>query len=532
METKAIDGMCRCCASSGIFKDLYTTFNWMGEDEIYANMLQYCFDITLSTADDQNNGGICEVCITQLRNAANFKKQVQNTEIQFKRLLEEKDFNTKAVKIEISEMTDLIDDVINTDNEMSDSDGEFTLNIKQESPEPKAKKRTKATSSRATDDDIGETSTKRRLRTLRKIKSESTEKNIDKSKGRELMKHRNNIREILKCSNATPIRCHVGIGYACVFCEKQYPNPKDLKKHTIEEHASKTKRFMEGKQMFSYIVKLDITSLQCNLCATNINTLEVLIDHLINVHKRKFYTDIKNHILPFKFDDDAILKCVYCVSLFNKFKALLEHMNIHYRNYICDVCDVGFVNRSMLLNHSEAHKKGTFKCDYCDKVYDTQRKKKSHEKSVHIHLNMLNRCGYCKEKFNTYGRKLDHLVKVHGVQSPVLKCKACDKQFETQKSLTIHVKRDHLLERKHECKICDMKFFVTHQLQQHMIKHTGLASFVCEFCHKAYKRRKTLKEHLRIHADDRRFKCEHCGQAFVQKCSWRGHMRAKHGEAV
>lgn len=55
----------------------------------------WLFFLQLSTADDQNNGGICEVCITQLRNAANFKKQVQNTEIQFKRLLEEKDFNSE-----------------------------------------------------------------------------------------------------------------------------------------------------------------------------------------------------------------------------------------------------------------------------------------------------------------------------------------------------------------------------------------------------------------------------------------------------
>ncbi|XP_013163746.1 PREDICTED: zinc finger protein 62-like isoform X7 [Papilio xuthus] len=531
METKGIDGMCRCCASSGIFKDMYATYNWMGEDEIYANMLQYCFDITLSTAEDQNNGGICEVCITQLRNAANFKKQVQQTEVQFKKLLERKEFSPKPVKIEITDMTELMDDAIHSDNEMSDSDAEFSVNIKRESPEPKAKKRAKATSSRA-DDDTGEPSTKRKHRKIRKIGTESSELN-DKSRGHELMKHRNNIREILKCSNATPIRCHVGIGYACAFCDKQYPDPKDLKKHTLEEHDSKTKRkFMEGKQMFSYIVKLDITSLICNLCGTNIPTLEQLIDHLINVHNRKFYIDINNHILPFKFDNDLLLKCVYCVSFFNKFKALLEHMNIHYRNYVCDVCDSGFVNKNILLNHSEAHKKGVFKCDYCDKVYDTYRKKKSHEKAVHIHLNMLNRCGYCNERFNTYSRKLEHLVKVHGVQSPALKCQACDKQFETQKSLTVHVKRDHLLERRHECKICDMKFFVTHQLQQHMIKHTGLPSFVCEVCHKAYKRRKTLKEHLRIHADDRRFKCEHCGQAFVQKCSWRGHMRAKHGEAV
>lgn len=363
--------------------------------------------------------------------------------------------------------------------------------------------------------------------------ADGDEGKIDRYKGRELEKHRINIREILLCSNATPIRCHGGIGYACCFCAQQHPDPKDLKRHTLEAHDAKEKRaFMDGKMMFSYLVKLDITALRCELCDADIETLESLTDHLRTVHDRKFYTDINSHIVPFKFDGDELLKCVYCTSYFNKFKALQEHMNTHYRNYVCAVCDAGFVNRNILLNHAEGHKKGTFKCDYCVKVFDTYRKKKSHEKSVHIHLNMLNRCGYCSEKFKDYRRKLEHLAKVHGVRTVRLKCNACDKAFETQTALTNYIKRDHLLERRHECKHCDMKFFVTHELKEHMIKHTGLRNFECAVCHKAYARRKTLREHMRIHADDRRFKCEHCGQAFVQKCSWRGHMRAKHGEHV
>lgn len=41
-------GMCRCCASEGTFKDIKTKYHWMGEEEVYADMLSDCFDIKVS----------------------------------------------------------------------------------------------------------------------------------------------------------------------------------------------------------------------------------------------------------------------------------------------------------------------------------------------------------------------------------------------------------------------------------------------------------------------------------------------------
>lgn len=369
----------------------------------------------------------------------------------------------------------------------------------------------------------------------KKVSRKCARRNLEQAeelKINELIKQRSNIRLILECSNATPIRCRGGIGYACCFCAQEFPDPTDLKKHTLEGHDDKTKfKFMMGKMMFSFLVKLDITGLTCKICANKIESLEQLIEHLIKIHDRKIYTDIKSHIMPFKFDDDA-LRCMFCQNVFNKFKNLQQHMNIHCRNYICEFCDAGFINKHILACHQEGHKTGTFKCDLCTKVFDTHRKKKSHEKSVHIHANLLNKCGYCNEKFTNYKRRDDHLVQAHGVQLKAVKCNACDKTFDHKGALTIHTKRDHLMERRYKCGQCDMKFFGSNELKLHMVKHTGVREFKCTVCFKTYGRKKTLKEHMRIHNDDRRFKCEHCGQAFVQKCSWKGHMRNRHGELV
>lgn len=352
----------------------------------------------------------------------------------------------------------------------------------------------------------------------------------EKAKGpTDVEMHRNNIRVILECTNATPIRCHGGIGYQCCFCPEQHPNPADLKTHTIEKHDSKTKQaFMKGKTMSEFFVKLDITALCCRLCGAQIDALEPLMDHLSDIHGKKLYTDIRSHILPFKFNDET-LRCIYCPNDFNTFKVLQGHMNVHFRNFICETCDSGFVTRNMRRNHMKTHDTGSFICSFCPKVYDTLLKQRAHEKQVHRHPKM-NLCPYCNERFRDFTQKVRHLKEAHGVQKESPKCKACDRSFETMAALSVHIKRDHLIQRPHKCSECDMSFYVKAQLRNHFVIHSGTREFACSVCLKTFGRKKTLSDHMRIHTDDRRHKCKHCGMAFVQKSSLRSHVRTNHSE--
>ncbi|XP_060809089.1 zinc finger protein 273 isoform X5 [Amyelois transitella] len=544
MDSRINNGICRCCASEGTFKDLATTYHWMGEEEIYAEMLKECFDIQLSAAEDSEQGGICEVCITQLRNASNFKKQVLHTEKQFKKRLQDKLFKSSIVKVEVPGPDD---DALESDNDNNDdfSGTEYDVPIKEEEPadEPKPRKRAaRATTSRAkkSKTERGETSTKRGLRSgmqqekvrkkpLLRLKIEEDKAKLILIKNDLMSKHRRNITEILLHSNATPIYNNTGLGYSCCYCRKNYLNPADLKKHTLDTHDDneKSKLIPEKEQLNRFYVKMDITNLKCTLCESELDTIELLLDHFQIIHKMKIHTDINNHCVPIKFDGD-VLKCYICSNVFNKFKILLEHMNAHCRNYICEDCDSGFINKRKLLSHRSCHKLGEFKCDFCPKSFNTYRKKKLHEKAVHIYLNLLHKCAFCNEKFTGTKSKADHMTAVHGVKKVTVKCRACDKVFNSMNELRIHTKRDHLMERHHKCPDCDMRFFSKHELTEHKVKHSGERNFQCNVCLKSYGRRKTLTEHMRIHANDRRFKCEYCGQAFVQKCSWAGHMRSKH----
>ncbi|CAH4034472.1 unnamed protein product [Pieris brassicae] len=345
----------------------------------------------------------------------------------------------------------------------------------------------------------------------------------------ETTKDKQNLKYILLYSNANPIRNKDSLGYGCGFCPEQYQEPLDLKKHFFKEHNDERLIKFMSDRLFEHVVKLDITTLNCAICNVHVSDLDELITHLKIQHRKKVFTDIKTPILPFKFDTPE-LRCAVCSTEYTTFKLLQEHMSSHFGNYICNICGHSYMSEKLLAGHLKRHKVADVKCDQCDKVFANIFRMRDHQKRTHLGQTKRNKCLICLERFTDYWKKVEHMVKEHGAPPVVLNCQACDKVFHNQRALSMHTKKDHLMERPHKCEECEMKFFNKSGLQRHMAKHTGLRLFQCDVCFKSYGRKNTLREHMRIHADDRRFVCGHCGQAFVQKCSWRSHMRSKHGE--
>lgn len=298
-------------------------------------------------------------------------------------------------------------------------------------------------------------------------------KKQSREKETEQEKHQNNIKEILLNTNATPIRCYRGIGYTCCFCDEQFPIPAHLKTHTIIEHTDEQKtNFMKNIKLHAYLVKLDITDLKCNICYQPIDDLEALINHLKITHNKNMFTEIDNYILPFKFGEDSH-RCCICSDMFNTFKALQAHMNVHYRNSVCEVCDAGFVNRKIFLRHLLGHKTGEFKCEECAITFETARKKKAHEIAKHTSI-LPHKCGYCPQRFKEYLYKHEHQSKVHGIEKAMIICQVCDKRFKTTHELKVHTERIHLLQKNHKCSMCDKEFYALHELEGHMAKHIAV----------------------------------------------------------
>ncbi|XP_063544125.1 zinc finger and SCAN domain-containing protein 12-like isoform X6 [Cydia strobilella] len=552
-------GMCRCCSSEGTFKDIKTQYHWMGEEEVYAEMLTDCFDIKIQTPEDMDNG-ICEVCITQLRNAVNFKKQVLHTEEQFKRRLQGRDVKN-PIKIESAE------DPIDSDH-LSDPDftEEYEVPIKQELEEkPKAKKRqAKSATPRAKKAKTDAESSQHvphptSILEVELLAPSSDEKPFDISTsllnqpmlpvtaepqitkrslkvdskltrsilGAEMAKHEHNLEIVLRHSNATPIRGHSDVGYMCFFCRMEFPNPDDLKAHTLDSHRDLMYDDQRPPKYDHYSVKLDVTNLACQ-CFTRFDQLTDLIHHLQVDHDQPIHAEVKNYFLPFRFDSGK-LKCASCETEFEAFRNAVEHMNIHYRNHICDVCDAGFVTRASLQAHKRIHVNGEYQCTTCHQVYNTKVKLHNHVRYTHQGQDKRNKCSYCGEKFSCITAKNSHLVKEHGVAPKVAKCSECDKTFGNDKILRMHYKSYHLKIKNFKCSDCTMEFSNSGGLKRHMVKHTGARDYKCEVCQKAFGRESTMRQHMRIHINDRRHKCEHCAMAFIQKCSLKSHLYSKHG---
>ncbi|XP_068625832.1 zinc finger imprinted 3-like [Battus philenor] len=537
--------LCRCCLARPPDKDLKTVYTRLGKTEIYGDMLKECFEIHL-TLGAEGQGGVCDTCVTRLRDAADFKEQVVRCQKEFQlQLLSgfsvkgKSELSTK-VKLEVSEG--------------EDESGVYFIELKEElsDEELKVKEDADLAAMLGLDDvSIQKKMEKRNGKKMLIEDRKSSQKNlplklsfrtlsqIDKLKSVKTSrvrfvsdnnKHKINLENILKYSNCTPFSNKTIAGIACAYCKEVYQDPQDLRIHNQEVHRDGDLNDNKRMDKNNLSIKLDITDLKCTICNTTVDFISNLKKHLTSEHNIKFYSDVKDYILEFKLTSSQILNCALCNSTYETFKMLLQHMNGHYRNYICDICDMGFINQHRLKSHKRTHEVGTFKCSYCEKIFSTRVRKMCHEKYTHnTSARYTTNCPQCDQSFTSYYQRNRHMFKDHNTVAASYKCNICDKSFILKSKLTSHIKKVHLMERNHICEECGQGFFIKQSLDEHMVKHKGERVFKCTVCNKAYARKKTLREHMRIHNNDRRFKCGVCSMAFVQKCSLKGHMLSNHG---
>ncbi|XP_062531819.1 zinc finger protein 723-like [Bombyx mori] len=360
----------------------------------------------------------------------------------------------------------------------------------------------------------------------------SIERNfVSSDKHTDVQQNKTNLINILLYSNANLFKSKDALGFECEFCLKRFPEAGALKTHFTNEYRKVKLSKTMLNNIFHRVVKVDATNLRCTICDSSIDKLHDMICHLKDLHRKSVFPDVKNLILPFKFDT-VELRCAICGLEFAAFKRLQEHMHSHYPNYKCETCGAGFLTEQLKASHVRRHGTGQHKCDYCEKTFNNSQYKKIHVGRSHLGHTTPFKCTVCNERFAQLWKKNSHMVTAHGGEPVVIKCQACDRTFQSKQHLSVHTKRDHLLERRYECTECDKRFFMKSGLSRHMAKHGTLKQYKCDVCLKAFARKHTLREHIRIHMNDRRFACVHCGQAFVQKCSWKSHMRSKHGEIV
>lgn len=379
---------------------------------------------------------------------------------------------------------------------------------------------------------------------LEKIKSSSEHKIPPKETGMRLKKQLNvmeksikqqrlnNVIILLKDTKICPFKW-VRNRYFCIYCDRQFSDMAALREHNNVDHTIRTstdiKEFFKRKKKHE-LLKVDITDITCVHCNNVYGNVEDIKRHLVEMHKKNIDLKIRDVTLPFKVTKDNY-NCVICNEKYEDFKTLNHHMNVHFQNFICELCGAGFATPARLRSHAFTHETGQFPCESCDKIYRSANAKNEHFAVVHKKAKR-HRCPHCNDTFSNYFQRNKHVSSIHGVKLKEFKCTMCPKTFTLTGKLNVHIQSVHLKVKRYSCDFCEWKFYSKSELKDHIVRHGGEKKFECSVCKKSYARKFTLKEHLRIHENDRRFVCSVCGRSFVQNCSLKHHLKVHHSNLV
>ncbi|CAF4940193.1 unnamed protein product [Pieris macdunnoughi] len=269
---------------------------------------------------------------------------------------------------------------------------------------------------------------------------EESERRIAKT-----MMQRNAI-ALLECSTAWAFRWF-RCAYYCSYCDIKFLEPNDLRDHIRSNHLhQKPTKKLFAKLTENNMLKVEISDLKCRLCGLNFNTIDGFKEHLVLVHQKKLYPNYSDGVLPFKLSSNDF-KCPKCHIRFASFSKMNEHMNSHFRNYICDTCGKGFVSKSRFRAHVQSHEVGSFPCGVCDEVLETRTARMCHRVKVHL-KGVKYACPRCPEVFTKYNARLKHLVEKHGQQKIYYPCVHCGKLFETNCNRSAHYRMSHKVGKK------------------------------------------------------------------------------------
>ncbi|XP_050072493.1 zinc finger protein 761-like [Anopheles maculipalpis] len=253
------------------------------------------------------------------------------------------------------------------------------------------------------------------------------------------------------------------------------------------------------------------------------------------------------------------LKCPHCPQRYRKHSSIYAH--IRYRHelfdnpegYTCDICGVTMRYRSSFRYHMRIHyheQMGTFKCQYCDRVFGTRARLERHER-VHTGERPY-ACHLCPKTFSHSGQLATHIARHNNERGH--QCIQCGKAFfskallrqhltshETHETRTTthkmrprpclyvgckHVARTyqayylHRLrhEMAHPCDVCGKRFARDCEMRRHRrIYHSVDHPFKCEQCSKSFLSSQSYREHMDSHANVRRFECDVCDKKFVRR---------------
>nr|XP_032526274.1 zinc finger protein 567-like isoform X17 [Danaus plexippus plexippus] len=486
--------VCRCCLAEGCYKDISTEYFWMGKREVYAEMLLETFDLNISYSQsggpNSNSRLICEPCISRLRDAADFKRQVTECERSFTQYLDpvatdvdvdlglEKEVKIERVKDEKSMSDDefVAPEFVDDDDDDDDLDDQPLTKLASKIPKKEsvdvldlldnAKVTEKRKSSSKTKSSPAKKSKlKKEVASSSKVKPEPRKKKANNDP------ERRNAELIIKYTTSLPFRININT-ILCVYCGETFEDPNLFRSHMEQEHTSFHLDLTFRHLTKAEFVKVDISTIHCRICARAFESLELVAAHLKLDHRIALHMESKIGVIPFELKGDKEWICCVCSKNVPSLLLLSKHTVSHFQNFVCDLCGKSYISATGLLKHvkSKHHDEYKVHCRRCRTTFSSLKEKICHQRTVK-HC-MPHVCMECPERFPTWETKQRHLVQVHGRSKKSYACSHCDVKYSDRRSFYDHYKKYHTK----DCLICihcGLKFSCTSRLNRHMGKHTS-----------------------------------------------------------
>ncbi|XP_060809186.1 gastrula zinc finger protein XlCGF26.1 isoform X17 [Amyelois transitella] len=550
--------VCRCCLTEGCYKDISTEYFWMGKREVYAEMLKDTLEVTIAYSKaggpNSNSRLICESCISRLRDATEFKRQVVECERMFMQHLDPGSssaaieaetepvgkIKVEGVKLEKSNSDDDFDNRHAFGDDDDDDDDDLDN-------QPLTKLASKMPTKESVDLldllDNSKTAEKRKSSTKvkppppKKAKSKVEQVKVKPSgskltpkpekKKKEPVKHAIAIRNaeiVLRYMTVHPFRLS-GHHMVCVYCWEEFADPADYRQHMHQNHENFT-----VSTAFAHCgyrrdcLKADCTEIKCRKCGQEFEDLDSAAKHIYESHDRKMNLSHVIGLQPYRLSTDN-WTCYLCSTKLPSITKLCRHTATHFLQHTCDVCGRSYLTKEALKYHVKCSHSGKQQCRKCWAEFDTLEKRREHQRESKKCWAFC--CVNCGERFISWEAKRQHLNEVHQVPQRTYPCPECGAVYVIRKQFYRHFKLVHTNE-SFVCSCCGLKFVSKNQLEDHRVVHTGEKQHICIVCAKTFSREKSLKQHMWIHSEIKRFSCNVCDKQFAQKISLKGHMKSHH----